>query len=145
MCCCSLAKSCPTLCNPMDCIMPSFPVFHNLPEFAQTHIHWIGEAIQPFHPLSPLSPPALNLSQHQGHFQWVSSSYQAAKVLEFVSTSVLPVNIQDWFLLGWTGWISLQCRGLSKVSPTPQFKSINSLVLSFLYSPALPSTLYTWK
>ena len=61
----------------------SFPVLHSLPKFAQTHIHWVGDAIQPSHPLSLLSPPALNLSQHQGLFQWVSSLHQVAKGLEF--------------------------------------------------------------
>ena len=81
--CRSVAKLRLTLCNPMDCSMPGFPVLHYLPELAQTHIHWLGDAIQPTHPLSPASPPALNLSQHQGLFQWVSSSHQVAKVLEF--------------------------------------------------------------
>ena len=76
-------KSCPTLCNPMDCSMLGFPVHHQLPELAQTHVHQVGDAIQPFHPLSSPSPPVLNLSQHQGLFQLVSSSYQVAKVLEF--------------------------------------------------------------
>ena len=70
------------LCDPMDCSTPGFPVRHFLPEFAQTHIHWVGDAIQPSHPLSSPSPLALNLSQHQGLFQWVSSSHQVAKVLE---------------------------------------------------------------
>ena len=99
----------------MDCSTLGLPVHHQLPEFTQTLVHWVSDAIQPSHPLLSPSPPALNLSQHQGHFQWVSSSYQAAKVLEFVSTSVLPVNIQDWFLLGWTGCISLQSKGFSRV------------------------------
>ena len=79
----SVVQSCPTLCNPMDCSMPRLPVHHQLPEFTQTHVHWVGDAIQPFHPLSSPSPPALNLSQHQGLFQWVSSLHQVAKVLEF--------------------------------------------------------------
>ena len=77
-----VAQSCLTLCDPMDCSMPGFPVHHQLPELAQTPVHWIGDAIQPSHPL--LSPsPAFNLSQHEGLSQWVSSSYQVAKVLEF--------------------------------------------------------------
>ena len=79
----SVAQSCPTLCNPMDCNMPGFPVHHQLPELTQTHVHWVGGAIQPFHPLSSPSPPAFNLSQHQGLFQWVSPSRQVVKVLEF--------------------------------------------------------------
>ena len=67
-------KSCLTLCNPMDCSTPGFPVVHHLQEFAQTHVRWVGDAIQPSHPLSSPSLPAFNLSQHQGHFQWVGSS-----------------------------------------------------------------------
>ena len=78
---CSVAKSYLTLCDPMDCSTPGFPVLHHLLELAQTHVHWVGGAIQPSHPLSSPSPPALNLSQHQGLFQWVSSSNQVAKVL----------------------------------------------------------------
>ena len=80
-CCCSVAQSCPTLCTPMDCGMPGFPVLHCLWEFAQTRVHWVNDAIQPCHPLSPTSPSALNLSQHQGLFQWVVSSQQVAEVL----------------------------------------------------------------
>ena len=94
--CWSVAKSCPTLCDPMDCNTPGFPVLHHLLEFAQTHVHQVSDAIQPPHPLLPHSFPALNLSQHQGFFPWVSSSYQVAKVLEFqLQSSVLPTNIQD--------------------------------------------------
>ena len=78
----SVTQSCPTLCNPMNRSTPGLPVHHQLPEFTQTHIHQAGDAIQPSHPLSPPSPPALNLSQHQGLFQWVSSSRQVASVLE---------------------------------------------------------------
>ena len=78
----SVAQLCLTPCNPMDCSMPGFPVHHQLPKFAQTHVHRVSDAIQPCHPLSSPSPPAFNLSQHQGLFQWVSSSHQVAKVLE---------------------------------------------------------------
>ena len=81
-CCCLVAKSCPTLCDPKDFSMPGFPVLHYLPEFAQTHVHWVGDNIQPSHPLSSPSLPAFNLSQNQGLFQWVGSSHQVAKVLE---------------------------------------------------------------
>ena len=81
--CCSLAKSCPTLRNPMDCSMLGFPVLHYLPEFAQTHVHWVSGAIQPSYPLLPLSSFALSLSQYQGPFQWVRSLHQVTKVLEF--------------------------------------------------------------
>ena len=79
----SVSQSCPTLSNPMDCSTPGLPVHHQLPELAQTHVHEIGDAIQPSHPLSSPSPPAFNLSQHQDLFQWVSSLNQVAKVLEF--------------------------------------------------------------
>ena len=74
---------CPTLCDPMDCSMPGIPVHHQLPELAQTHVHQVGDAIQPYHLLSSPSPPAFNLSQHQSLFQWVSYSHQVAKGLEF--------------------------------------------------------------
>ena len=111
------AQSCLTLCDPMNRSTPGLPVHYQLLESTQTHVHRIGDAIQPSHPLLSLSPPALNLSSHQGLFKWVGSSHQVAKVLEFLSasTSVLPVNTQDWSPLGWTGWISLQSRGLSRV------------------------------
>ena len=79
----SVAQSCPTHCNAMDCSMPRLPVYHQLPELTQTHVHWVGDAIQPSHPLLFPPPPAFNLSQHQGLFKWVSSSHQVAKVLEF--------------------------------------------------------------
>ena len=108
-------QSCPTLCNPMDCSKPGFPVHHQLLKLAQTHGHQVGDAIQPSHPVSSPSPPAFNLSQHQGLFQWVSSSHQVAKVIGVsASTSILPVNTQDWSL-GWTGWISLQSKGFPRV------------------------------
>ena len=81
-CCWLVTKSCPTLWNPQDCSMPGFPVLHCLLEFAHTHIHWLGDTIQQSHPLSPPSPPALNLSQHQGHFQRAGSLYQVARALE---------------------------------------------------------------
>ena len=80
---CLVTKSHSTLSNPTDCSTPGFPVFHYLLEFAQTQVPWVCDAIQPSHPLLPLSPPSLNLSQHQGLFHWVDSSHQVAKVLEF--------------------------------------------------------------
>ena len=81
-CSCSVAQLCLSLCNPMDCSTPGFPVLHCLPEFAHTHVHWVGDVIQPSHPLSSPSPPALNLTQHQSLLQWVSCLHQVAKVLE---------------------------------------------------------------
>ena len=77
----SVAQSCPTLCDLMNCSTPGLPVHHQLPESTQTHVHWVGDAIQPSYPLSSPSPPALNLSQHQSLFKWVSSSHQVAKIL----------------------------------------------------------------
>ena len=79
----SVTQSCPTLCDPMNPSMPGFLVHHKLPEFIQTHAHRVGDAIQPSHPLSFPSPPALNPSQHQGLFQWVNSLHEVAKILEF--------------------------------------------------------------
>ena len=110
-CCCywSVAKLYLTLCDPMDCSTPGFPVLLYLPEFGQTHAHWVGDAIQPPHLLLSPSPLVFNLSQHQGLFQWFSSSHQ------IIGASVLPMNIQGWFTLGLTGLISLQSKGLSRV------------------------------
>jgi len=92
----SVAQSCPTLCDPKDGRVTGLPVHHQLPDFTQTHVHWVGDAMQPSHPILSPSPPAFNLSQHQGLFKWVNSSYQVAKVLEFqLQHQVLPMNIQD--------------------------------------------------
>ena len=102
-------------CHPMDCSTPGFPVHHQLLKLAQSHVHWVGDAIQPSHPLSSPSSPVLNLSQHQGFIKWVSSSHQVAKVLEFQLQHQSFQWIQGWFPLGWTGWISLQSKGLSRV------------------------------
>ena len=106
----------------VNCSPPGLPVHHQLPESTQTHVHWVFGAIQPSHPLSSPSPPALNLSQHQGLFQWVGS-FQMSQLFSSggqstgvsTSASVLPMNIQDWSPLGWTGWISLQSKGRSGV------------------------------
>ena len=99
----SVTQSCPTLCNPMNHSMPGLPVHHQIPEFTQSHVHRVGDAIQPSHPLLSPSPPAFSLSQHQGLFTWVRSSHQVAKVLEFsAATSVLPLEVigrTDWKVL----------------------------------------------
>ena len=134
-------QSCLTLCNPMDGSTPGFPVLHHPLELAQTHVHCVGDAIQPSHPLSPSSPPAFNLSQHQGLFQWISSSHQVAKGLGVsASASVLPMNIQDWFPLGWTGWIFLQSKGLSRVfsNTTVQKHQFFGAQLSFIVQLSYP-------
>ena len=105
-CCCSVAKSRLSLCDPMSCSMSGFPVLHCLLEFAQIHFHWVSDAIQPSYLLSPASPPAFNLSQHQGLFQWGGSLHQVAKALNF-SFSISPSSEYsglisfriDWFHL----------------------------------------------
>ena len=114
-----VSRSYPTFYLPMDCSMPGFPVLHHLPEFAQTHVHWVGGAIQPSHPPLPASPPA----QHQGLFWWGGSSHQVAKVLE----------------------LQLQHQSFQESSPAPQFENINSSVLSLLYDPTLTSIHDYWK
>ena len=110
----------------MDCSTPGFPVHHQFLKLAQTHVHWVGDAFQPSQPLLSPSPPALNLSRHQGLFQWISSLHQVTKLQSgvAVSGSVLPVNIQDWFPLGWTALISLQSKGLSRVFSNTTVQSI---------------------
>ena len=135
----SVAQSCPTLCDPMDCSMPGFPVHHQLLELAQTHVHPVGGAIQPSHPLSS-SSPAFNLSQHQGLFQWVSSSHQVARVLElhFQHQSFQWI-FRTGFLYDWLVGPPCSPRDSQESSPTPQFKGINSSVLSFLYTPTFTS------
>ena len=112
----SVTQLCATLFDPMNHSTPGLPIHRQLPESTQTHVHWVGGAIQPSHPLLSHSPPALNLSQHQGLFKRVSSLHQVAKVLGVsASTPVLPINTQAWSPLGWTGWIPLQSKGLSRV------------------------------
>ena len=109
-------KSRPSLCGLTDCSAPGSPVRHTLPEFAQTHVHRVSDAVQPSHPLLPPSPFAINLPQHQGLFQWVVFLHQVARVLELqVQAWVLPMNMQDWFPLGLTSFISFKSKGLSRV------------------------------
>ena len=99
----------------MDCSMQGLPVPHHLLECAEVHAHRVNDAIQPSHPLSSPSPPAFSRSQHQGLFQWDSSSHQVAKVLELQHQSFQWMNIQEWFPLGLTGLISWPSKGLSRV------------------------------
>ena len=110
ICChCSVTQSSPTLCNPMDCSMPGFPVLHHLLEFAQTHVHWVSDATQPLHhPLSPLSLPALSLSQHQDLFPMsLLFASHGQNIGASASASAYPVNIWGWFPLALTGFILL--------------------------------------
>ena len=146
LCCCYclVDKLCPILCIPMDCSMPGFPILHYLLEFAQAHVRSISDAIQRSHPVSPTSPPAFSLSQHQGLFQWVSSSHQVAKIIG-ASASVLPMTIKGWLPLGLTGWSPWSLRNSQESSPAPQFEGSNSSVLSLLYGPAVTSVHDYWK
>ena len=107
-CCCSIAKSCPILCDPVDCSTRDFPDPHCLLEFTQIHVHGVSYAVQPSNRLLSPSSSALNLSQHQSLFQWVGSSHQGAKARSSASASFHLVNIQGGFPLGLTGLISLQ-------------------------------------
>ena len=129
--------------DPMDCSTPGFPVLHCLPEFAKAWVHWVHDAIQLSYSLSPLSP-ALNLFEHQGLFQWKRQLFVSGGQSIGVSAwaSVLPMNIQGWFPLGWTGLISLLSKGLSRV-----FASI--IFQKHKFFDALPSLwssshIHTW-
>jgi len=103
---CSVTQSCPTLCDPMDCSMPGFPVLYHLPEFTQTHVHWVFDATQPSWPLLSPSPPAFNLFQHHGFFQWVGSSHEMAKYWSF-SFSISPSNEYSGLISFRTDWLDL--------------------------------------
>ena len=113
----SVAQLCPTLCDSMDCSTPGLSVHHQLPEFTQTHVHWISDTIQPSPPSSVI-PFSFCLQSFSalGSFQmsqFFTSGGQSIGVS--ASASVLPMNIQDWFPLGWTGWVSVQAKGLWRV------------------------------
>ena len=121
----SVTQSCPTLCDPVDCSTPGLPVHHQLPEFTQTHIHWVGDAIQPSHPLSSPSPPTFNLCQHQGLFQWVSSSHQVAKHTSSPSNLLPSVN---WGSRCFTVTTSLE-RMKSRIETQPHSAQTTGLCL----------------
>ena len=125
----SITQSCPTLCNPMDCSMPGLPGHRQLPESTQTHVHWVGDTMHVVPFSSCLQSFPASGSFHMS--QLFSSGGQSIGVS--ASTSVLPMNTQNWSSSEWTGWISLQSKDSQESSPTPQFKSINSSVLNFLY------------
>ena len=142
----SIAQSCLTLFDPMNLSMPGLPVHQKLPEFTQTHAHWVSDAIQPCHPLSSPSPLAPNPSEHLGLFQWVNSSNEVARVLEFQlqhqSFQWTPRTdlLQDEL-------VGSPCspRDSQESSPTPQFKSIKSSALSFLHCATFSSIHDHWK
>ena len=142
----SVAQSCLTLCNHMNRSTPGLHAHHLLLESTQTHVHWVGDAIQPSHPLSCPSPPAPNPSQLQGLFQWVNSLHEVAKILEFQHQHQCFQRTPKADLLQ-NGLVGSPCspRDSQESSPTPKFKSINSLSLSFLYSPTFTSIHDYWK
>ena len=120
--CSSVAQSYPILCDPMDCSPPGLTVYHQLPEFTQTHIHWVSNAIQPSHPLSSPSPPTPNPSQHQSFpmsqlFEWGGQSTGVSALASF-----LPKKSQGWSPSERTGWISLQSKGLTRVFSNTTFQ-----------------------
>ena len=142
----SVTQSCPTLWHPMTRSTPGLPVHHHLLELTQIHVHRVGDAIQSSHPLLSPFPPAPNPSQHQNLFQWVNSSHEVAKVLEFQ----LQHQSSQWifrtdFLQN--GLVGSPCspRDSQESSPTPQFRSVNSSALIFLYGPTLTSIHDYWK
>ena len=130
----------------MDCSRPGFPVHHHLPQVAQTHVHQVSDAIQPSHPLSSPSPFSLQSFPASGSFPMSRLFTSGGQIIGVsASASVFPVNIQDSLPLELTGLISCCPRDSQESSPTPQFKSLNSLALSFLYSPTLTSIHDHWK
>ena len=122
----------------MDCSTQGIHVHHQLPEFTQTHVHWVGDTIQPSYPLSTASHPVFNLSQHQGLFKWASFSHQVAKVLEFqLQHQSFQWIFRTDFLENRLVESPCSPRDSQESPATPQFKSISSSALSFLYSPTL--------
>ena len=144
--CVLVTQLCPTLWNPIDCSIPGFLILHYLPEFAQTHVHWVGDAIQPSHPLSspfsscPQSFPGSGSFPISRLFTSGGQSIGASAL-----ASVLPMNIQGLFLLGLTGSISVLSKGFSSVFSRTKVKSITFLVLSLLYGPSLTYVHDYWK
>ena len=144
--CCSFAKSCLTHCNPMNCSKPGFPVLHCLPEFAQTHVHWVGDTIQSSRLLSPPSSSALNLSQHQGLF--LMSRLLAAggqSIAASASASVLSMTTQDWFPLELTGLISMLSKECSRVFSSTTIRKHQFFGIQPSYGPILTSVHDYWK
>ena len=135
----SVAQSCPTLCDPMNRSTPGLPVHHQLPEFTQTHVHRVSDAIQPSHPLLSPSPPAPNPSQHQSFSNESTLRMRWPKYWSF-SFSIIPSKEIPGLISFRMDWLNLLAvQGTLESSPTPQFKSINSSALSLLHSPPLTS------
>ena len=121
-----------TLCYPMDCSMPGFPVLHYVSEFAQTHVHWVGGAIQPSHPLLPSSPPAFSLSQDQDLLQWVISLRQVAEILKLqLQHESFQWILRIDFLQDWLVWSPCSPRDSQESSLAPQFENISSSCSAF--------------
>ena len=145
--CCSVTQSCPTLCNPMDCSMPGFTVFCYLPELTQTHVHWVGDPIQPSYILLSPSPPSPNLSHHQGLCQWVGLLHQVAKVLglQLQHQSFQWIFRVD-FLWDWLVWsLAVQETLKSLLQHHSSKASILRLAPSLVYGPTLTSIHDFWK
>ena len=140
----SAAKSHPTLCESMDYSTPGFPVLHYLLEFAQIHVHRVGDIIEPSHPLLPSSPLAFNLSQHSCLFQWAQSLHQVGKVLELQLQSFQWISRVE-FLEEWLVWSACSPTDSQESSPTPQFKRTNSSAFSLLYSSTFTCIPGYWK
>ena len=142
---CSVQFSCSVMSDSlwsMDSSTSGLPVHHQLPEFIQIHIHWVGDAILQSNPLSSPSALAFSLSQHQGLFQWVNSAWDGQSIGVSALASVLPMNTQEWSTLEWAGWISLKSKGLSRVFS-------NTTVQKHQFFSAQPSSqsnshLHTW-
>ena len=145
ICCRWFAQPCLTLCDTMDCSTPGFPVLHCLPQFAQTHVDWVDDAIQSSHPLSFPSYPAFNLSQHQGLFQWVVLCIQWPQFwsFSFSSRSSNEYSRLISFRIDWFDLFAVQ--GTLKSLPQDQFENINYLTLSLLCGPTLTSIHDYWK
>ena len=139
----SVTQSCPTLCDPMNRNTPGLPVHQQLPEFTQTHVHWVSDAIQPSHSLSSLSPPAPNPSQHQSLFQWVNSSHEVAKKYWSFSFSIIPSKETPGLISFRMDWLDLLAvQGLSRVFS-------NTTVQKHQFFSAQPSSqsnshIHTW-
>ena len=144
-CCCSVAKSWPTLCDSMDCSTPGFSVLHYLPEFVQIQDHWVGDSTnhlilcRPLLFLPSIFPSIRDFSNE------LALCIRGQSTGASASVSVLPINTQDWFAFGLTGLISLLSKRLKEYSPAPQFKSMSSSALSLLYDPTLTSKHDYWK
>ena len=141
----SVTQSCPTLCNPMNRSTPGLPVHQQLPESTQTHVHWVGDAIQPSHPLSSPSPPAPNPSQHQGLLKWVSSSHQAPKDWSF-SFNISPFNEHPELISFRMDWLDLlQSKKLSRVFSNTTVQKHQFFGAQLSSHPTLTSIHDYWK